>query len=102
MVAAPASSSPTTAPSYMTSDAVGQREDLVQILADEKHRHTLRGGLPQVGVDGLDRATSRPRVGWAAISTRGSPWNSRPSTSFWRLPPERLRAGVSGPGALTS
>ena len=32
--------------------------------------------------------TSRPRVGAAATRTTGSPENSRPSTTFCRLPPE--------------
>ena len=46
--------------------------------------------------------TSRPRVGCAASSRRGSDWISRASTTFCWLPPESARAGVSGPPPRTS
>src|SRR2546421_4946813 len=36
-------------------DPVGEREDLVQVLAEEKDRDAVGGRLAQVGVHGLDR-----------------------------------------------
>ena len=42
--------------------------------------------------------TSTPRVGWAAISSTGSPLISRPTISFCWLPPDSARAWVSMPG----
>ena len=44
--------------------------------------------------------TSRPRVGWAATSTFGRWLSSRASTTRCWLPPDRLRIGASGRGAL--
>ena len=46
--------------------------------------------------------TSTPRVGWAAISSIGSPLISRPTISFCWLPPDSARACVSMPGVRTS
>ena len=46
--------------------------------------------------------TSTPRVGWAAISSTGSPLISRPTMSFCWLPPDSARAWVSMPGVRTS
>ena len=83
-------------------DPVGERTHLVEVFADEEHRDALCGRLAQVVVHGLDRPTSSPRVGWRGERTRGAPSNSRPRTSFWRFPPDRFAAGVSGPGAFTS
>src|SRR5207248_9099392 len=37
-------------------DPVGEREDLVEVLADQQDRDTLAGGVAQVLVHGLDRA----------------------------------------------
>ena len=34
--------------------------------------------------------TSMPRVGWSAMMRQGSLENSRATTTFWMLPPERL------------
>src|SRR4029450_8714665 len=44
---------------------------------------------------------SRPRVGWAAISSLELLSNSRPRTSFCWLPPDRAEAGGGTLGALT-
>ena len=46
--------------------------------------------------------TSRPRVGWAAIVTRGSSASSRAITTFCWLPPESEPAVVSGSPPRTS
>jgi hypothetical protein len=46
--------------------------------------------------------TSSPQVGCATSSTFGAASISRPTMNFWRLPPERLAAGASGPSALMS
>ena len=43
--------------------------------------------------------TSRPRVGWTATSSVGAASISRARMSRWRLPPDRIRAGVSIVGA---
>src|SRR5437870_4214761 len=34
---------------------VGERPNLVEVLAQEQDRHSLRGGLTQIRVHGLDR-----------------------------------------------
>ena len=46
--------------------------------------------------------TSTPRVGWAAISSTGSPLISRPTMSFCWLPPDSARAWCRCPGVRTS
>src|SRR5215208_4850615 len=46
--------------------------------------------------------TSRPRVGWAAISTFGSRSISRARITFCWFPPDSAPAGVSGPPPRTS
>src|SRR4051812_20801427 len=46
--------------------------------------------------------TSRPRVGWAAISTFGLRATSRATTTFCWLPPESAPPGVFGPPPRTS
>ena len=84
-----------SAPSYMTSDPVGERADLVEVLADQQHRDA-RSPRPRGGTRAPSRSRRRRARASAAAttSTRGSPANSRPRTSFWRFPPERLRTGV--------
>src|SRR5215212_10969983 len=96
------SSSPTRAPSYMTtmrsaSARTSSRSSLNRSTATPAAAASRRYAWT-VSI----APTSSPRVGWPATSTRGSPSNSRPRTSFWRLPPERFRTGTSGPGAFTS
>ena len=48
-----------------------------------------------------DADTSIPRVGCATSRTCGWADSSRAMISFWMLPPERLRAGVSRFGVFT-
>ncbi len=84
-------------------DTVGEREDLVEVLADQQDRDSRRGCL-RAGRRARSRSrrrrargSARPRSGRAdRRRTRG------PSTTFWRLPPDSSRAGVCGPGALIS
>ena len=46
--------------------------------------------------------TSTPQVGWLTASTPGWRSSSRPTTNFWRLPPESALASGSPSGARTS
>src|SRR5215831_21305417 len=54
------------APLVEHDDSVGEREDLVQVLADQEDADAVVGSLPEVSVYRLDRAdveTSRRRGG---------------------------------------
>ena len=84
-------------------DPVGQRHDLVELERDQQHRRGPRRAARE-GARGRTRwrPTSRPRVGWAAMSAAGSRSISRASTVFCWLPPDRLPAGVCGPPPRTS
>src|SRR4029079_2265715 len=100
--AAPALSSPATSPSYITrmrsaSARISSRSSLSRRIATP-----LAAASRRYACTVSIAPTSRPRVGWATTRTSGLSSNSRPSTSFCRLPPERLRTGVSGPGVFTS
>ena len=55
-VAAAASSSATTRALVHDGDPVGEREDLVEVLADHEHSHAVGGRPAEVRVNGLDRA----------------------------------------------
>ena len=73
--------------------AVGDLEQLVEILADRRRRR-----CPPVARSTsacrISRAApaSTPQVGWSTTSKRGLRMISRPMTNFCRLPPESLRA----------
>ena len=92
---------PTIRPSYMTAIRSASVEQLVEILADEQDRDAARRPR-RAGTRARSRSRRRrARASGAAItSTRGSPENSRASTTFCRFPPESWRAGRAGPGAL--
>ena len=73
-------------------DAVGEREDLLELERDEQDaRPSSRSSTSRRWTNSI-APTSRPRVGCAAISTRGSRSISRASTTFCWLPPESARA----------
>ena len=80
-------------------DPVGEREDLVEVLADQQHGDAVGGGVAQVRVDGLDRADVEPARRRGGDDQARLAVNSRASTTFCRLPPESCRACASGPGA---
>ena len=97
-----ASTSPTIAPSYMTtirseSASTSSRSSLIRRTPTPSAAASRRYAWT-VSI----APTSRPRVGEAATRTFGRPENSRPRTTFCRLPPESVRAGAAGPVARTS
>ncbi len=84
-------------------DPVRERHHLVEVLGDDQH-----GGSPGRAAHGAARGCTGPRrrrcLGSAArpAGPCGSPESSRAMMSFWMLPPDRFRAGVSSDGVLTS
>ena len=84
-------------------DPVGETDQLVEVGGDQQHGQARRAGRRLMCSQIAAWApTSTPRVGWAAISTTGSPLISRPTISFCWLPPDSARASVSMPGVRTS
>ena len=84
-------------------DAVGEREHLVEVLADQQHRRPRRRRR-RGGSRGPSRSPRRRALS-SARRRRGPsarPENSRPSTTFCRFPPDRSRAGRPGPASRTS
>ena len=84
-------------------DAIGEGQDLVEVLADQEHRDLPRRGLAQIAVNGLDRAdveTAGGRRGHEHARARSrTRARARPSAGC------RPRAGgpaSAGPGAFTS
>ena len=45
----------------MTTIRSASAQDLVEVLADQEHPDALLGGLPEIGVHGLDRADVEAR-----------------------------------------
>ena len=80
-------------------DPVGELEDLVEVLADHQHPAPSAAASRRYACTVSVAPTSRPRVGEATTITRGSPENSRASTTFWMFPPEAAGPARSGPGA---
>ena len=79
-------------------DAVGDGEHLLQLGAHPHHGGAGGGGVEQAVGDGAGRAGVEP-AGRVARRRRGraAASSSRASTSFWALPPDRLRTGAPGP-----
>ena len=72
-------------------DAVGQLEQLVQVLAHQQHRGAALRAPEDAGVDlGAPPRSRGRRPGLATISTLPSPASSRASTARCTLPPDRL------------
>ena len=98
MSAPSASRSPTIAALVHHEHAVGQSKDLVEILRDHEHRDTAAAAARSSSCTFSMAPTSSPRVGEATTSALGAPANSRPITTFWRLPPGEVARACLGPG----
>ncbi len=89
---------PTTRPPYSTATRSERVEDLVEVLADQHHPDAARRRVEQGLANVLRGATSSPRVGEAATTTRGSEDSSRASSTLLHvpageLPHQRVRTG---------
>jgi hypothetical protein len=80
----------------MTATAVGQFEDLVEILADQQHRRAAVALFHDLAADFGDRGEVEPEAGLATISTSTSPDSSRARMARCTLPPDSVSIGVSG------
>ena len=84
-------------------DPVGERQHLVELRPTRSARRrprrasaTIRRWMYSI------EPTSRPRVGWLAISSLIGRENSRATMTFCWLPPESVPAGCSTDGVRTS
>ena len=74
---------------------IGNREDLVEILADHQHGGAPRARSRSSCLILAAEVASTPAVGWWTTGTPGLRSISRPMTNFWRLPARGRSLGVA-------